>query len=269
MTLVDNSIEQWCRNTGGEFGGRKVSLFQFARPAVVARVRDQMIFMPPVEADRVESWEEVMRVSRRERKVSARERRLVSNSLRDWRSEAVFLAGEEEEKEEEGGLLVVVGRGGRGGGGGGGGGLEGKSCFAGECWSFQSSTNSWDQNMSVDGRWGVLGMRGSLVGDTRPFGRGAGAGLGGVDGGEDPGSSVGVEIVNGIDCGGGRGMLSRRSRKNLSSRFFALAFFDWEELTDELEFRAGFALPCDSAAGAFLGGGPRSNSLSSSEPCSV
>lgn len=71
-----------------------------------------MIFMLFVEVDRVESWEEVMWVLRRERKVFVRERWLVLNFLRDWCFEVVFLVGEEEEKEEEGGLLVVVGRGG-------------------------------------------------------------------------------------------------------------------------------------------------------------
>lgn len=47
------------------------------------------------------------------------------------------------------------------------------------------------------------------MGDIRFFGWGVGVGLGGVDGGEDLGFLVGVEIVNGIDCGGGRGMLFR------------------------------------------------------------
>lgn len=50
---------------------RMVSLFQFARPAVVFSFLDQIILTPPVEADRAEILPDVMVLSSSVRKVDA------------------------------------------------------------------------------------------------------------------------------------------------------------------------------------------------------
>lgn len=77
MTLVARSIVQWCRIVGGvvvvESLERMVSRRQFARPAVVLRVLLQRIFTPPVGVVMEAMRPFVMVVSRRVRKVVARE----------------------------------------------------------------------------------------------------------------------------------------------------------------------------------------------------
>lgn len=140
-----------------------LSFFQFALPAVVLSVLLHTSLIPPVLAVKADKREEVRRASRRERKEVARECLCVSKSWRARRDSrarrAVVVAFEGlagargfflgEVDSEVGGLV------------------DGKSgsFLVGECVSFQSSTNSRDQKKSEEGRWGVVGMRGSFLGE--------------------------------------------------------------------------------------------------------
>jgi hypothetical protein len=116
--------------------------------------------MPPVDAASWEIRPFVTVSSSSRRKDAARSCLICVNAFFDSRTEVAFTLGAGV------GLagLALAG--------------SGKSCFRGECSSFQSSMNSWSQNMSVLGRWGVVGMRDSFFGETRP-----GLVLGGVEGG--------------------------------------------------------------------------------------
>jgi len=125
--------------------------------------------MPPVEAEREASWPWVMVVSSSWRKEDARARLVVSKAFLASRSEAFWAAADLVGFFSGLSLRGLFWRAAA---------ASGKSCFRGECSSFQSSTNSWLQNMSELGRWGVTGMRESFLGEIRP-----GRDLGGVEGG--------------------------------------------------------------------------------------
>lgn len=78
MTFSASSMEAWCRYVveivpSEEDLERTPSRRQLARPAVEESFLDQMILMPPVEADRVETWLSAMVWSTSARKEVARE----------------------------------------------------------------------------------------------------------------------------------------------------------------------------------------------------
>src|ERR1700710_899478 len=141
---------------------RSVSRFQFARPAVVESFLLQIIFTPPVEAERLEISPLVIVESSSWRKDSASScLRCVKAFLASFARRSCFVGLFFGDSESE---VFLVNR--------GFGGCFG--VFRGENSSFQSFITSWDQKLSILGRWGVKGIRWIFLGEARPFGLGSG-----------------------------------------------------------------------------------------------
>lgn len=167
MTFSASSIDAWWRCVGaaGLPSGRKVeerivSRFQFARPAVVFSFLDQIIWMPPVEEARREIWPEVILLSSSVRKEVARvcffsENAFLASFARRPGFVGLFFAGEKR-RASLGGSSCGFGL--------------GWSFLGGEYSSFQSFTTSWLQKLSMLGRWGEMGIRGTFFGDNKVFG---------------------------------------------------------------------------------------------------
>lgn len=166
MTFSASSMLAWCRycTVAVPFPSiLKVSLFQFALPAVVFNVLLQINFTPPHPAASEDNFPSVIVSSSCFRNSSPRWCFRCSNDLRA----GSFFVG------------LFFGRPDLGIG------SSSKSCFRGdcsvlrgECWSFHVLTTSADQNESRLGRCGGVGMRAFFKGDTRRDLLGLGGGEG-------------------------------------------------------------------------------------------
>jgi hypothetical protein len=153
---------------------RITSRFQFARPAVEFNLLDQIILTPPVEADRARTWPFAITSSISLRKDCARSCFWASKYF--FAARAAFLPsfcflslisltglldgllggfrGDVVGEFESEGLEELL--------------SESRrrwrllrrppGVFLGEYWSFQSLITSWDQNVSMLGRWGDWGI---------------------------------------------------------------------------------------------------------------